>query len=424
MNLLRKLVLAGILLVGGMNLFAQEPAYAYDANGNLTKDLNKNIVDIQYNCLNLPSRIVFKNGDNISNVYSADGTKLRTVQVVGGDTLITDYCDNAIYENGVLVRLMTDVGYITLADTTYHYFIRDHQGNVRVVADEHGNVEEVNDYYPLGGLMSASRRRSVQPYKYNGKELETAGGLNWYDYGARRYDPVLGRWNGVDPSCEKHYSWSPYTYCKNNPVLRVDPDGKDDYRINEVGKLFRIPINGSTYDRLIYPKSENISIVVSDKGLLSGMYAMQKEQGNTGKGFYNSTTNLDDAAAVFKFAADYTGVEWKLDVYDDNGVKTAVVITDQKTHSVDNGAEAKEKLYINGEKVIDIHSHQPGGTKGGAGNDFNLTEPNRKNAVYMKDNGIQTDRKGMLYEYTQKQSRVKSVPILNDDDLLRYIKSN
>jgi len=42
----------------------------------------------------------------------------------------------------------------------------------------------------------------------------------------------------------------------------------------------------------------------------------------------------------------------------------------------------------------------------------------------MKDNGIQTDRKGMLYEYTQKQSRVKSVPILNDDDLLRYIKSN
>ena len=56
MNLLRKLVLAGILLTAGMNLFAQEPAYAYDANGNLTKDLNKNIVDIQYNCLNLPFR--------------------------------------------------------------------------------------------------------------------------------------------------------------------------------------------------------------------------------------------------------------------------------------------------------------------------------------------------------------------------------
>ena len=167
-------------------MFAQESAYAYDANGNLTKDLNKNIVDIQYNSLNLPSRIVFKNGDNISHVYSADGSKLRTVRVADGDTLTTDYCGNVIYENGVPVRLMTDVGYIALSDTSYHYFIKDHQGNVRVVADEHGNAEEVNDYYPFGGLMSTSSRQSVQPYKYNGKELETACGVNWYDYGARR----------------------------------------------------------------------------------------------------------------------------------------------------------------------------------------------------------------------------------------------
>lgn len=115
MYLLRKMVLAGLLFSAGVNMFAQESAYAYDANGNLTKDLNKNIVDIQYNSLNLPSRIVFKNGDNISHVYSADG-----------DTLTTDYCGNVIYENGVPVRLMTDVGYIALSDTSYHYFIKDH----------------------------------------------------------------------------------------------------------------------------------------------------------------------------------------------------------------------------------------------------------------------------------------------------------
>ena len=60
MYLLRKMVLAGLLFSAGVNMFAQESAYAYDANGNLTKDLNKNIVDIQYNSLNLPSRIVFK----------------------------------------------------------------------------------------------------------------------------------------------------------------------------------------------------------------------------------------------------------------------------------------------------------------------------------------------------------------------------
>lgn len=396
MNLLRKLVLASILLAAGMNLFAQESAYAYDANGNLTKDLNKNIVDIQYNCLNLPSWIVFKNGDNISNVYSGDGTKLRTVQVIGGDTLTTDYCGNAIYENGVLVRLMTDVGYIAMADTSYHYFIKDHQGNVRVVADEQGNVEEVNDYYPFGGLMSTSSRRSVQPYKYNGKELEIAGGLNWYDYGARRYDPVLGRWNGVDPSCEKHYNWSPYTYCKNNPVLRVDPDGKDDYRINKTGKLFRTPIKGSTYDRLILNKDKNMSIVVSDKGLLSGMYAMQKAGKNQGTESYHSTVNLDDAVAVFKFGADNTKPEWKLDIYDDGGSKTAVVGTSGREGSV--FSDVQDKLGVKGDKVVDLHSHPYNNVA--SDNDMKILKINT-GAVYNRD-------EKELFFYNSKKSRIEN----------------
>ena len=85
-----------------------------------------------------------------------------------------------IYENGVAAWLLTESGYITLADDKYHYYLKDHQGNNRVVVDETGNVEEVNDYYPFGGLMSSSSN-SVQPYKYNGKELDRKGGLDWYD---------------------------------------------------------------------------------------------------------------------------------------------------------------------------------------------------------------------------------------------------
>lgn len=396
MNLLRKLVLTGILFAGGMNLFAQESAYAYNANGNLTKDLNKNIVDIQYNCLNLPSWVLFKNGDSISNLYSGDGTKVRTVQVVGGDTLTTDYCGDAVYENGVLVRLLTEVGYITLADTTYHYFIRDHQGNVRVVVDEHGNVEEVNDYYPLGGLMSASSRWSVQPYKYNGKELETAGGLNWYDYGARRYDPVLGRWNGVDPSCEKHYSWSPYAYCKNNPVLRVDPDGKDDYTINGAGQLFRTSINNFSYDRLLSTKKNVPSIIVNDKGLLSGMYAVQKSNKNAGIEYYNSTANLNDAVAVFKFGADNTDAEWKLDVYDNQGSKTTIVGTSGRESSV--FSDVQDKLGVEGDKIVDLHSHPY--NKVASDNDMKNLKINT-GAIYYRDD------KELLF-YNSKKSRIEN----------------
>ena len=199
--------------------------YEYDENGNLTKDLNKNITAIQYNCLNLPSRVMFANGNSISYLYDAAGRKLRTVHVLEGDSVTTDYCGNVVYENGVPQILLTEVGYVSLTDGKYHYYLKDHQGNNRVVVAEEGTVEEVNDYYAFGGLMSTSSRQSVQPYKYNGKELDRKGGLDWYDYGARMYDAVLGRWHAVDPMSEKYYGVSPYLYYANNPILLVDPNG-------------------------------------------------------------------------------------------------------------------------------------------------------------------------------------------------------
>ena len=108
-------------------------------------------------------------------------------------TLKTDYCGNMIYENGQLSKILTDMGYITLANSTptYHYYLQDHLGNNRVVIDEHGQVEQVNHYYAFGGLMGESTGGGAQPYKYNGKELDRMHGLDWYDYGARHYDAVL-----------------------------------------------------------------------------------------------------------------------------------------------------------------------------------------------------------------------------------------
>ena len=70
----------------------QADEYAYDKNGNMTKDLNKNITDIQYNCLNLPSKVTFKDGSTITYTYALNGTKLRTVHKIGNTTITTDYC--------------------------------------------------------------------------------------------------------------------------------------------------------------------------------------------------------------------------------------------------------------------------------------------------------------------------------------------
>ena len=199
--------------------------YSYDANGNLTKDLNKGISGITYNFLNLPNAVTFSDGSTITYTYGADGTKLRTVHKIGSTTTTTDYCGNVIYENGVQKLLLTEEGYITLSDSKYHYYLKDHQGTNRVVISQSGTVEETSHYYPFGGVFASAG--NVQPYKYNGKELDTKKGLNWYDYGARHYDAVLGRFITVDALYDKHFKVSPYVYCGNEPVGRIDPDGND-----------------------------------------------------------------------------------------------------------------------------------------------------------------------------------------------------
>ena len=174
----------------------RETEYTYDENGNLTQDLNRNIEDIQYNFLNLPQRIEFEDGSTTEYLYDADGRKLRTVHRADGKTTTTDYAGNLIYENGKPVRLLTGYGYVSLPDGMYHYYLQDHQGSNRVVADR------------------------------NGKELDTRKGLNWYDYEARHYDPAVGRFITSDPLSEKDYFTSSYVYCGSNPINRIDKDGK------------------------------------------------------------------------------------------------------------------------------------------------------------------------------------------------------
>ena len=203
--------------------------YTYDNNGNLTKDSNKNISTIAYNCLNLPSKVTFSDGSTIVYSYAADGTKLRTVHTISSTTTQKDYCANVIYENGVQKMLLIEDGYVNLSDGKYFYYLKDHQGNNRVVIKEDGTVQETNHYYPFGSVFASTG--NVQPYKYNGKELDTKKGLNWYDYGARHYDATLGRWFVVDPLAEKMGAWSPYVYCFNNPVRFIDPNGADGWDI-------------------------------------------------------------------------------------------------------------------------------------------------------------------------------------------------
>ena len=64
-------------------------------------------------------------------------------------------------------------------------------------------------------------------YQYSGKELDRMNGLDLYDFHARQYDPVLGRFTTPDPLSEKYYHLSPYAYCASNPLRYIDPTGME-----------------------------------------------------------------------------------------------------------------------------------------------------------------------------------------------------
>ena len=97
-----------------------------------------------------------------------------------------------------------------------------------------GSVVERNGYYPFGSetaLGSSYPKLLDNRMKFNGKEEQTIGNLGLLDYGARMYDPAIGRWTAQDPLSEKYYSFSAYNYCVNNPVMFVDLDGRDTINV-------------------------------------------------------------------------------------------------------------------------------------------------------------------------------------------------
>lgn len=118
-------------------------------------------------------------------------------------------------KNGRIDKYLFEGGYAqaSVASSTtdnfaFYYYNQDHLGNIREVVNASGSVQQVTNYYPFGtpyADATGSTNPDFQPYKYNGKELDKMHGLNTYDYGARQHDPILARWDKIDPLCEKYY---------------------------------------------------------------------------------------------------------------------------------------------------------------------------------------------------------------------------
>ena len=139
---------------------------------------------------------------------------------------------NAIQNLATDKLVMTEAGFIEIfvnneAQTPVYY------DNLTVTHRSGSSaVMEVNAYYPFGmmipGLSVSAWSDKKNYYKWSTKEIQEALGLNWYDHGARMYDPEICRWMVPDPMAEWRYSTSPYAYCLNNPINRIDPTGMLD----------------------------------------------------------------------------------------------------------------------------------------------------------------------------------------------------
>jgi RHS repeat-associated protein len=196
--------------------------YQYDGNGNITYD-GRNGQAITYNNLNLPSTV---GGLNLSYLYDGTGNKLRKTS----SGVVTDYVDGIQYSAGSIQLIETEEGLARRngGNYTYEYNLNDHLGNVRYTFYKNpstGQAERLqsDDYYPFGLRKSGSPISLNNKNLYNGKELQEE--LTQYDYGARFYDPVIGRFNSLDPLADLNRKHSPYNYANDNPVRFIDPDG-------------------------------------------------------------------------------------------------------------------------------------------------------------------------------------------------------
>jgi len=281
----------------------QTVEYHYDQNGNLIDDVNKGIVSIQYDHFNnMPIYFDLDGGRYIHFLYDASGVKWRKEVFEHGDLVeTTDYVSGFVYTDSVLNYTLADEGRILWngGEYTYEYQLKDHLGNVRVCfTDRDGNpyITQDNSYYPFGLQMKGLEFNSSSDpnkYLYNGKEMQFDHGLNWYDYGARLYDSQLGRWHSFDPLASQREWVSPYNFCQNNPISRIDPTGSlDDWYQDEDGTKQFDP---------------NVKSQANLKGTQKYIGKTDVDKDATG----NVTTNyIEDGSILFKNETDAYNRMW------------------------------------------------------------------------------------------------------------------
>jgi len=276
-------------------------------------------------------------------IYSAAGEKLTKKMK---DNTYQYFAGNMVYNKDKLLNyLLFDEGLVNKVSGgyAYEYQLKDHLGNTRVTFQPNGSATtttQVAEYYPFGSSYLPVSPAETNKYLYNGKEKQDdmLGGtaLDWYDYGARFYDPIIGRWTTPDPLAEKYMKWSAYNYTMDNPIRFIDPNGKDVYTVNKEDDIEFKRKTKKDFDKIRVKGSLSNSMKV-DKGVLDHR---QSGTDKTKVG-YNYFAIMGDKSGqgIFEFLSNNTNVEWSRLKFGEKEMSSSIISTSHEVLTDSGGSD-------------------------------------------------------------------------------------
>lgn len=249
------------------------------------------------------------------------------------------------------------------------FYHKDQLGSSTQISDLSAAIIHHIEYMTFGENYFEMKSTWETPYKFNGKEKDEETGM--YYYGARYYIPELSIWGSVDPLSDKYPSMSAFMYCAGNPVVLVDPDGRDitDYGVKSNGEVVRIgPIDNNS-DRLYAinddgsKKSENH--IVIPKGsvslLKSGEYKYldpNTKQTKTKPAYGVFVKGDMNAQNIFEFLSSNSNNEYaKTSIFNMTGKNGSNVISTSYEEGQEGGSSVVKSFCLKNNILIRGYDH-------------------------------------------------------------------
>jgi len=302
-----------------------------------------------------------------------------------------------------------------------HYH-SDHLGSASFVTNAEGAVCQHLQYLPFGEIFVSQRNCEFDSrYKFTAKELDNETSYTYF--GARYYDSDLSVWLSVDPMSDKYPSTSAYMYCGGNPVILIDPNGMDEWEVNKRGEVRFVK---ESEEHILYEKgNRNNYITVKDESILEQLSKSGEKSNYTLSVAVGGENSQDDMVKSFKFLADNTNVEWRVDRFLEGRENKYSLGT---LHREDLSPSAEGMGHTSKSTIAFIHSHwdvKPSMSEEISSMGWITNGENsilRTGDSYLKANS--NLKNSIYYTYFSQSGNLWSVEGINQPKFIRNIGSN